>query len=104
MKKILFVCSENRLRSPTAERIFKDYKDIEVRSAGLSEESRVMLNEKLLKWADLIFVMEDFQKDIIKKRFPNIKKTVIVLDIDDIYDYMDPVLIKLLKEKTKKFF
>ncbi|MDP4583328.1 MAG: hypothetical protein NWR21_11495 [Verrucomicrobiales bacterium] len=36
MKRILFLCSQNKLRSPTAEAIFADYPWIEVDSAVLN--------------------------------------------------------------------
>jgi predicted protein tyrosine phosphatase len=56
---ILFVCSRNQWRSRTAETIFKDHQGHNVRSAGTEKDARVKVSEKLIHWADLIFVMEN---------------------------------------------
>ena len=54
---ILFICSRNKWRSRTAETIFNNVQHCEVKSAGTSENAEVKLTEKLLNWADLVFVM-----------------------------------------------
>jgi len=46
MKRILFLCSQNKLRSPTAECIFTDYPGIEVDSAGLNNNAIVPLSDE----------------------------------------------------------
>lgn len=96
---ILFICSKNKWRSRTAETIFKNHKDHNVKSAGTDEGSKVKLNEKHLKWAELIFVMEDKHRQIIKQRFQfeNLSHKILVLDIPDDYKYMDEELISTLK-------
>lgn len=107
MKHVLFVCSQNRLRSPTAERIFRDVEGVRVRSAGIYEESRTVLDKELLNWADMVFVMEEWQRDMIEERFPGIGKSgkrIMVLGIEDIYNYMDPVLVRLLRERMRQYF
>lgn len=97
--KVLFVCMQNRLRSPTAEKVFSAYPRLDVRSAGLDEGSRVRVDRELLEWADLIFVMERRQRNLIHKKFKDIyeKKRIICLYIPDEYDYMDAQLVELLK-------
>jgi len=101
MKNILFVCNQNMDRSPTAERLFKKYKSIDVKSAGLWRDSETVLDKKLFNWADIIFVMEEVQKEEIERRFwPG--KPIINLDIPAVYYYMDKELIRLLKERVKK--
>jgi predicted protein tyrosine phosphatase len=35
-RNVLFLCSQNRLRSPTAEQLFADWPGIETASAGLN--------------------------------------------------------------------
>mgnify|MGYP001603550628 CR=1 FL=1 len=96
--KVLFICNQNQHRSKTAELIFKDR--FETKSAGLFNEEPV--TEKQLEWADLIIVMEDEQRSEIARRFHKqyIKKQIISLDIPDIYYYMQPELIKILKKKV----
>lgn len=106
MKKLLFVCTENRYRSRTAEDLFKDDPRFEVKSAGISESAENIVTGEVLEWADYIFVMEKRHRNIIHKRFPEIyeKKKIICLYIDDIYDYMDPELVNALKNAINKFF
>ena len=96
---ILFVCSRNKWRSRTAETIFKGQQLHEVRSAGTSSDARIKVSEKLITWADLIFVMEKRHKQILQEKFNDalIEKDVVVLDIEDNYQYMDEELIETLR-------
>jgi protein-tyrosine phosphatase len=94
---ILFLCSRNQWRSPTAERIFQNIPGIFARSAGTENAARIKVSEKMLLWADLIFVMEKKHKERINTRFPTINVPMIVLDIPDDYQFMDPELVEMLK-------
>jgi predicted protein tyrosine phosphatase len=58
MKKLLFLCSQNRLRSPTAEAVFSEYEGLEVESAGLDRNAELTVSTEMIEWADIIFVME----------------------------------------------
>ena len=100
--KLLFVCSQNRLRSPTAEVVFSEYEGLEVDSAGLNREAEIPLCSEALLWADIVFVMEKSHRNKLSKQFrPWLKnKRVICLDIPDEYEYMEPTLVELLKEKV----
>ena len=95
--KILFICNQNQHRSKTAELLFKD--KFETKSAGLFNENPV--TEKELSWADLIVVMEEFQRSEIAKRFPKqyMQKQIISLNVPDVYRFNQPELIELLKSK-----
>ena len=106
MKNILFLCSQNRLRSPTAENIFSDINDFDVRSAGLNHDAIQPVTPGLLDWADYIFVMEKAHRNRLQKRFKkNInRQRIICLNIPDEYEYMDEGLIRLLKSKLDVFF
>jgi predicted protein tyrosine phosphatase len=97
LPNLLFICSKNQWRSPTAEALFKNHTVHQARSAGTSERARVKVNQKLLDWADVIFFMERRHKEIVKERFPLTGQELIVLDIEDIYPYNDPELIAILK-------
>ncbi len=55
---ILFVCSRNQWRSPTAEAIYKNTPAVNVKSAGTEPSARIKLTAKNIAWADIIFVME----------------------------------------------
>lgn len=95
--KLLFICNQNKNRSKTAERLFKNkYK---TKSAGLYNEKP--LNKRQLSWADLVVVMDDSQRNEISKRFPELylKKRIISLNINDIYKYNQKELIDELKTK-----
>jgi predicted protein tyrosine phosphatase len=100
--KLLFLCSQNRLRSPTAEAIFTEYEGLEVDSAGLDRGSETVLSSESIEWADIIFVMENSHRGKLAKNFqPWLKdKRVICLDIHDDYQYMEPALVELLKRKV----
>ncbi|MEJ5263008.1 MAG: phosphotyrosine protein phosphatase [Ignavibacterium sp.] len=104
MKKVLFVCTQNRLRSPTAEKVFSNFKGIEVKSAGTDAHARTHLTSQMIKWADIIFAMEKIHKEKIKQKYKDkLKgKKLICLDIPDEYDFMQPELISILNEKVSK--
>ena len=105
MKKILFVCSQNRLRSPTAEQVFSKRQDIEVESAGTNHDAENPLTHELVAWADIIFVMEKAHRANLQKKFRSSLKgaRVICLDIPDDYEFMDPELVRLLEAKVPKY-
>lgn len=104
-RNVLFICSQNRLRSPTAEQVFADWPDIETQSAGLGNDANTPVSPELLAWSDLIFVMEKAHRNKLSKKFrPYLSgKRVICLDIPDEYDFMDPVLVQLLRQKVTRF-
>ncbi|MEB0262563.1 MULTISPECIES: protein tyrosine phosphatase [unclassified Mucilaginibacter] len=97
MPNLLFICSKNQWRSPTAELLFKGHQLHNARSAGTSDKARIKLNQKLVDWADVIFVMEYKHRDIIRQQFDARQKKIIVLNIPDDYQFNDPQLIEILK-------
>ncbi|USX18100.1 low molecular weight protein tyrosine phosphatase family protein [Oxalobacteraceae bacterium OTU3REALA1] len=105
MKKALFICSQNRLRSPTAEQIFAGWPDVETDSAGLGGDATVPLSPEQIAWSNIIFVMEKAHRNRLSGKFGKYlnSKRVICLDIPDDYEYMQPELIKLLEAKAGKF-
>ena len=105
MKKLLFVCSQNRLRSPTAEAVFSQWPGVEAMSAGLNSDAITPVSTDLLEWADIVVVMEEKHKNKLSKKFsPFLKgKRVVVLGIPDEYDYMQPELIQILKAKVLRY-
>jgi len=105
MPRILFVCSENRLRSPTAEAVFSEYEGVEAIGAGTNADAATPVTEALIDWADVILVMEKSHRNKISKGFhEQLKnKEVGVLEIPDIYDYMEPVLVQLLENKVPRY-
>lgn len=104
-RNVLFICTQNRLRSPTAEQVFASWPGIETQSAGLGNDAGNPVSPELLAWADLIFVMENAHRNKLSKKFRAFLggKRVICLDIPDEYDYMDPMLVQLLRVKVSRF-
>ena len=96
---ILFVCSRNKRRSLTAESIYKNNSEFNVRSAGTEPSARVKLTAKLIDWSDVIFVMEKNHKQRITENFRELsnEKNIVILDIPDEYEYMDEELIEMIK-------
>jgi predicted protein tyrosine phosphatase len=101
-RNVLFICSQNRLRSPTAEQVFADWPGIETASAGLNQGADNPVTPELLEWADVIFVMERAHRAKLSAKFkPHLgNKRVIRLDIPDEYEFMEPGLVRLLKAKV----
>ena len=101
----LFICSMNRLRSPTAETIFAELDHIQVDSAGINRGADVLLSAEQIEWADLILVMEKMHRRKLNEKYgQHLKgKRIIVLGIPDDYQYMDPELIAILRRKCAQF-
>ena len=97
--KLLFICSQNRMRSPTAEHMLQGVPGYAVKSAGIDPSSRTQVNKELITWADLIFVMERKHWLILEEDFPKAlkQKRIICLHIPDEYRYMEPELVHRLK-------
>lgn len=105
MKNALFICSRNRLRSPTAERVFAAWPGVETNSAGLAPDADTLLSAEQVEWADVIFVMEKKHRTRLTRGFARqIKgKRVICLDIPDNYGFMDPELARLIEARAGPF-
>lgn len=101
--RLLFLCSRNHWRSPTAEAVYQNDPRVEVRSAGVSASARRRVSEKLLRWADLVLVMESAHKRKLREDFPEVfhDLRIEVLDIPDDYEFMAPSLIELIKASVE---
>jgi predicted protein tyrosine phosphatase len=100
---VLFVCSRNRWRSPTGEKVWERVSGVAVRSAGTSRNARRRLTVADIRWAELILVMEEKHKARIKADFRGETrfKALYVLDIEDDYRFMDPDLVEIIRRKTE---
>jgi predicted protein tyrosine phosphatase len=105
MRRILFVCSRNKLRSPTAEAVFREEARAEVDSAGLNNDAEVPLTGEQVQWADTILLMEEAHRRRLKQKFAGLLKgkRVEVLGIPDVYGYLDERLVKLLRERCERY-
>ena len=102
MPRILFICSRNRLRSPTAAQLFSDRPGVETDSAGLAPDAEVALDAEQIRWADLIFVMESSHRRKLSQTFKQQMKgkKLVCLDIPDKYAFMQPELLALLEKRV----
>lgn len=102
MTNVLFICGKNRLRSPTAEQLFASWPGVETSSAGLSNDADVQVTPELVRWADLIFVMERAHRTKLSSRLKSHlgKARVVCLDIPDTFEFMDAGLVQLLQARV----
>jgi len=100
-RKLLFVCSRNKRRSLTAEKLFEGFSAYQVRSAGTQPEARIVITTGRIGWADIIFVMEKSHLQRIHRKFPQTLdgKRVVTLHIPDEYEFMQPELLDELRGK-----
>ncbi|MDR2983031.1 MAG: hypothetical protein LBV12_12405 [Puniceicoccales bacterium] len=105
IKKVLFVCAKNKIRSVTAEKMFAASQHYQVRSRGVGNDARVKLTAGDIGWADVIFVMEKNHKNLIAQKFrEKIQgKRIITLFIEDIYEPMEEALILELRSKLAPY-
>ena len=100
--RVLFVCSKNQWRSPTAEQIWRKHPQLSVRSGGTSQSARHTVNIEDIEWADVLIVMEDTHKTRLQASFGDALKhtRLYVLDIPDEYSYMNEALVAELSSSV----
>jgi len=102
---LLFICSENRLRSPTAESVFAAYPGIQAIGAGTGVNAQTPVSRGLIEWADIALVMEKHHQDEVARTYKDVlkEKLLVCLDIPDHYEFMEPELISLFKERVPEY-
>lgn len=105
MIKLLFICSKNRWRSLTAEKIYHGFNDYDVKSAGTEKNARIKVTSGHIGWADIIFVMEKKHISRLREKFGSqlSDKRLICLHIPDDYSYMDDDLIDILNSRLSEY-
>jgi len=104
--KVLFVCTQNRMRSPTAEALYRGRPDLDVRSAGVAPDACVAVTEELLTWAEIVFAMDSGHRLYLQTHFFSSwrgSKRIECLDVPDLFDYMNPELLRILTEKLRPY-
>jgi predicted protein tyrosine phosphatase len=103
-KNLLFICTANFQRSPTAAALFKDNEKYIGKSCGIHQQAVRPISKQAIEWADVIFCMEDIHKDFIDDNYSDEigNRKIIVLNIEDNYERGDEGLIAILKEKLKE--
>jgi predicted protein tyrosine phosphatase len=101
IQKLLFICSRNKIRSLTAEKLIAGLPLYQARSAGTQPSARVVVTEGHIGWADIIFCMEKSHLNRLRQKFPEAlrDKTVVCLHIPDEYEFMQPELMDELCAK-----
>lgn len=99
---LLFLCSRNRLRSPTAEQLFSTLAGVETDSAGLASDAECLLDASQIACADIIFTMEKRHTAQLNRKFKRYLngKRVVCLDIPDKFEFMQPELVDLLEKRV----
>ncbi len=99
---VLFICSRNQWRSPTAEQMWRKHPEVSARSAGTSPNARHTVSMEDIRWAKVILVMEEKHKSRLKAEFTRLldDKPIHILDIPDDYKYMDPELVEMLEQSV----
>ena len=103
---ILFVCTANVDRSPTAEELYRADPRYEVRSAGVAPFATRRVTLDLLLWADRVFVMnerEDGHLTRIRSRFPSAGRPMVDLDVPDRWHRGDRTLVDLLLQRLRPY-
>ena len=105
VRNALFICSRNRWRSLTAEKIFDGIQGIEARSAGTEPNARIRVTPGHLAWADIIFVMEKKHLRRLQEKFAEeiAGKRVVCLHIEDEYQFMQPELVDILESSMNPY-
>lgn len=100
---VLFICSMNKWRSPTAETVFRRQEGVNTHSAGTSRKARRQVNITDIRWADLICVMEEKHLSRLRADFRGEvkQKATYILDIPDDYQFMDPELVDLITDGVR---
>ncbi|HVL66463.1 MAG TPA: hypothetical protein VM364_04285 [Vicinamibacterales bacterium] len=104
VRNVLFVCKLNRSRSATAERLFCKRPDLDVRSAGTEDSALVRVNQRMLDWAEKIFIMDATQAEALEQMFPGHPSLgrMVCLDIPDDFTFLQPELVQLLEERVSR--
>jgi predicted protein tyrosine phosphatase len=108
--KLLFVCSQNKRRSLTAEKMFENNPDFDVKSAGTENGARIKITLGMIRWADIIFLMERKHRERLKIQYPEDinprirNKQIITFNIPDNYTFMQPELIEVLEDHLAEHF
>lgn len=97
---ILFVCSQGRIRSRTAE-VIAMLGGVNARCCGTDENAIIPVNNELLRPAEAIICMEKLHADIVNMYMGSEGKPVVSLGIRDVWNPFDDMLIDQLVNLTR---
>ena len=99
--RVLFVCSRNRLRSPTAEAVVAGWPGVAALSAGTAPDAEARVSLDLVEWADVVVAFEPRHRRRLAAQFGEALRDtrVVVLGIPDDFAFMDPGLVDTLRQR-----
>ena len=104
-KRVLTVCSANMLRSPTIAHVLSaEPYNFNTRSAGTAGFALIPVTTDLLMWADEIVCADTEHASFINNKLMSLDldKPIINLRIPDNYEYRNPKLIELIKDRYEQ--
>ena len=104
-KRVLTVCSANMLRSPTMAHVLSaEPYNFNTRSAGTESYALIPVTEDLLMWCDEVVCADTEHVISIRNKLMSydLDKPIVNLNIPDIYEYRNPELIELIKERYEQ--
>lgn len=104
-RRVLFVCTQNKVRSLTAEHLYRVRPDLEVKSCGTATFAKNQLTKELLQWAEAVFTFDDTQMEAIEGRFAKevVDRPVICLGLPDVFTYKSDALVVKLTAKLEPY-
>ena len=104
-KRVLFVCTQNKVRSLTAEHLYRGRPDLEVKSCGTATFAKNQLTKELVNWAEVVFTFDDSQMEVIGKNFAKetAGRVIICLGLPDIFTYKSDALVVKLTTKLDPY-
>lgn len=105
IKRVLFVCTQNKVRSLTAEHLYRARPDLEVKSCGTATFAKNQLTKELMNWAEVVFTFDSLQMEVIEKDFAKeaAGRLVICLGMPDIFTYKSDALVVRLTTKLDPY-
>ena len=104
-KRVLTVCSANMLRSPTMAHVLSaEPYNFNTRSAGTEPYALIPVTEDLLMWCDEVVCADTEHALYIRDKMIQyaLDKSIVNLNLPDIYEYRNPKLIELIKERYEQ--
>ena len=99
--RVLFVCSRNKLRSPTAEAVVADWPGVQALSAGTAPDAEARVSRDLVEWADVVVAFEPRHRRRLAAEFGALLRDtrVVVLGIPDDFGFMNPARVATLRRR-----
>ena len=103
--RVLFVCTQNKVRSLTAEHLYRVRPDLEVKSCGTANFAKNQLTSELVEWAEILFVFDETHLEALEQRFglDTLSEPVVNLGLADIFNYKSDALVVKLVTKLDPY-